>query len=168
MAHFVICKYCGQKFNRDNEPFVEVGSRRYAHKECADKVDASMTQDEKDYLALETYIKKIFGIDYINAKIKKQIHSFREEYHYTYSGMLKTLYWWYNIKGNSVELAQEGIGIIPFVYNEAEKYYYALYMAKMFNDNVAEYRPRVEEIQIESPQVYYINKPKLFKIDDED
>ena len=168
MAHFVICKYCGQKFNRDSEPFVEVGTRRYAHKDCADKVDASMTQDEKDYLALENYIKKIFKTDTINAKIKKQIHDFREEYHYTYSGMLKTLYWWYEIKDNSIELSQEGIGIIPFVYNQAEKYYYALYMAKLFNDGLNEYKPRVEEIEIASPRVYTQNQARLFKIEDED
>ncbi len=92
-THFVICKYCNQKFNRDIEPFVEVGARRYAHKSCADKVEASIPQDEKDYNNLETYIKKLFNIKTINAKTKKQIRDFREEYGYSYSGMLKTLYW---------------------------------------------------------------------------
>ena len=164
MAHFVICKYCGQKFNRDNEPFVEVGSRRYAHKECADKVDASISPEEKEYIALEEYIKKLFNINTLSAKIKKQIHDFRQEYGYTYSGMLKTLYWWYDIKRNSIELSQEGIGIIPFIYNQAEKYFYALYMAKLFNDGVDEYKPKVEEIEIASPRVYTQNQIKLFDI----
>ena len=168
MAHFVICKYCGQRFNRDVEPFVEVGSRRYAHKDCADKVDASMTQEEKDYYKLEEYIKKLFSIDTISAKIKKQIHDFRQEYGYTYSGMLKTLYWWYEIKGNSIELSQEGIGIVPFVYNQAEKYFYALYMAKMFNDGLEEYKPKVEEVEIASPRVYTQSQIKLFDMDEDD
>ena len=168
MAHFVICKYCGQKFNRDVEPFIEVGSRRYAHKECADKIDASMTQDEKDYYSLETYIKKIFKTSTINAKVKKQIHDFRQEYGYTYSGMLKTLYWWYEIKGNTTELAQEGIGIVPFVYKDAERYFYALYMAKLFNDDIKEYKPKVEVVEIASPRVQTNAKQKLFKIEDED
>lgn len=91
--HFVICKYCNQKFNRDIEPFVEVGARRYAHKSCAEQVDAAIPQDEKDYNNLEIYIKKLFNIKTINAKTKKQIRDFREEYGYSYSGMLKTLYW---------------------------------------------------------------------------
>lgn len=168
MAHFVICKYCGQRFNRDVEPFVEVGSRRYAHKDCADKVDASMTQEEKDYYKLEEYIKKLFSIDTISAKIKKQIHDFRQEYGYTYSGMLKTLYWWYEIKDNSIELSQEGIGIVPFVYNQAEKYFYALYMAKMFNDGMEEYKPKVEEVEIASPRVYTQNQIRLFDMDEDD
>ena len=51
-AHFVICKYCGEKFNRDIEPFVDVGSRRYAHKACADKVNATIPQEEKALLQL--------------------------------------------------------------------------------------------------------------------
>ena len=92
-AHFVICKYCGIKFNRDIEPFVEVSPRRYAHKACAEKVESTIPQDEKDYAALEAYIKKLLKMDNLNIKIRKQIKEFREEYNYTYTGILKTLYW---------------------------------------------------------------------------
>lgn len=93
MAHFVICKYCGCRFDRDKEAFVEVSARRYAHQECANKVDAAIPQEEKDYNNLEKYIKQLFKIDKINAKTKKQIRDFKQEYGYTYTGMLKTLYW---------------------------------------------------------------------------
>lgn len=93
MAHFVICRYCNCRFDRDIEPFAEVSARRYAHKSCADKVDATIPQEEKDYNNLEKYIKELFKIDRINAKTKKQIKDFREEYGYTYTGILKTLYW---------------------------------------------------------------------------
>ena len=165
MAHFVTCKYCGIRFDRDLEPAIEVSSRRYAHKTCADKVEATIPQDEKDYANLENYIKKIFKLKTLSAKIRKQIKDYREEYNYTYSGMLKTLYWWYEIKGNTTELSNEGIGIVPFVYDDACKYYYTLYMAKMVNDNVAEYKPKVEEVEIASPRIY-TNPTKLFKIDD--
>ena len=165
MAHFVTCKYCGIRFDRDLEPAIEVSSRRYAHKTCAEKVEATVPQDEKDYANLENYIKKIFKLKTLSAKIRKQIKDYREEYNYTYSGMLKTLYWWYEIKGNTTELSNEGIGIVPFVYDDACKYYYTLYMAKMVNDNVVEYKPKVEEVEIAAPRVY-INPTKLFKIDD--
>ena len=166
-SHFVICKYCGCRFDRDVEPFVEVGARRYAHKSCAEKVDAAIPQDEKDYNNLEKYIKKLFNMKNINAKTKKQIKEFREEYGYSYSGMLKTLYWWYEIQDHTTELAQNGIGIIPYIYDDAEKYYYTLYLAKLVNDNVGEYKPKIEEIEIASPRVY-TNPTKLFKIDDEE
>lgn len=163
--HFVICKYCGCRFNRDVEPFVEIGARRYAHKTCADKVDAAIPQDEKDYNNLEAYIKKLFNMNTVNAKTKKQIRDFREEYGYSYTGILKTLYWWYEIQDHTTELARDGIGIVPYIYADAEKYYYTLYLAKMVNDNVIEYKPRVEKIEIASPRTY-INPMKLFNLEE--
>ena len=164
--HYVICKYCGVRFDKDIEPFVAINARRYAHKSCAEKVDASISQDEKDYNNLESYIKKLFKIDTVNVKTKKQIRDFREEYGYSYSGILKTLYWWYEIQGHTTELAKDGIGIVPYVYDDAERYYYTLYLAKIVNDNINEYKPKKEEIEIASPRVY--TQPlKLFKLDEE-
>ena len=163
MAHFVICRYCNCRFDRDIEPFVEVSARRYAHKSCADKIDAAIPQEEKDYNNLEKYIKELFKIDRINAKTKKQIKDFREEYGYTYTGMLKTLYWWYEIKGHTTELAKDGIGIVPYVYDDAEKYYYTLYLAKVVNANIHNYKPKIIEVEIPSPQVE-TKQTKLFKI----
>ena len=163
MAHFVICRYCNCRFDRDIEPFVEISARRYAHKSCADKVNAAIPQEEKDYNNLEKYIKQLFKVDKINAKTKKQIKDFREEYGYTYTGMLKTLYWWYEIKGHTTELAKDGIGIVPYVYDDAEKYYYTLYLAKVVNENIHDYKPKIVEVEIPSPRVY-IKPIKLFKI----
>lgn len=162
-AHIVICKYCNQKFNRDKEPFVEVGARRYAHKECAEKVSATVPQEEKDYINLEEYIKKLFKTDKINIKIKKQIKDFKQEYNYTYTGILKTLYWWYEIKGHTTELAKDGIGIVPYVYDEAEKYYYTLYIAKQLNDKIETFKTETVEITIPPPEANK-NPTKLFKI----
>ena len=34
------CLYCGQYFDANQEPTVQVSSRRYAHKACADNQDA--------------------------------------------------------------------------------------------------------------------------------
>ena len=166
MAHFVNCKYCGIRFDRDIEPFVEVTNRRYAHKSCFDKVDATIPQDEKDYNELEKYIKKLFKLNNINAKIKKQIRDFRQEYGYSYTGILKTLYWWYEIKDHTTELAQDGIGIVPFVYKDAEKYFYAVYLAKMVNAEI-EYKPRVEVVEISPPKIEE-RQPRLFNFEDKE
>ena len=134
-VRMVKCKYCGVQFDRNSEPFVEVGGRRYAHKACAENKEAAIPQEEKDYQALEDYIKKLFKEDYLNAKTRKQIRDFRKEYNYTFSGMLKTLYWWYEVKGNSKDKANGGIGIVPFVYRDAYNYYLGLYLAQNANEN---------------------------------
>lgn len=165
-VRIVKCKYCGIQFDRNAEPAVEVSARRYAHKACADKYQETISQDELDYIELEKYIKKLFSLQVVNAKIKKQIRDFRQEYNYTYSGMLKTLYWWFEIRGNSIEQAQGGIGIIPFVYNDACQYYYSIYLAEIANKEVEIYKPQVKEIEIGSPRVKP-NPIKLFNLDDE-
>lgn len=163
-VRLVKCKYCGNQFDRNKEPYVEVSARRYAHKECAEKQRQSISKEELDYMELEKYIKKLFNMNVISAKVRKQIKDYRQTYGYTYTGIQKTLYWWFEIKRNSIEQANEGIGIVPYVYKEAHDYYYRLYLAKMANEMVPEQLPKakVEEIEIGIPQVY-INSPKLFK-----
>lgn len=161
----VKCKYCGIEFNRLSEPTVQISERRYAHKECAEKHDAAIPQDEKDYKILEDYIKKIFNINTLGIKIRKQIKDFKEEYKYTYSGMYKTLYWWFDIKKHSIDLANGGIGIVPYVYDEACKYYYSIWLAQQLNNEIQNYCPIVKEIEIGSPRTK-INEKKLFNLED--
>ena len=167
--HKVKCFYCGQIFDRDKEEAVSVGVRRYAHVHCAKTGEKVQTQEEKDRDALEAYIRKLFNTEYVDARIKKQIQKYKQEYNYTYSGMLKTLIWWFEIKGGSLEKANGGIGIIPYVYQEACNYYYALYLAQIANADkeITDYIPRERAIEILSPRAY-VRPPKLFNLDDEE
>ena len=116
MAHLVTCLYCGKKVDRDKIPMIKVSARRYAHPECAEHKEEVQTQEQKDLAALEQYVMKIFDEPFVNARVRKQINEYKEKYNYTYSGMLKTLVWWYEVKNNSIEKANGGIGIIPFAY----------------------------------------------------
>lgn len=150
--HIVKCKYCGIQFDTVQEPWVEVSPRRYAHKSCAEKYDTSIPQDEKDYKELEDYIKKIFKLDNVGATIKKQIKKFKEEYNYTYSGMKKTLFWWYEIQKHPLLDSYTGIGIVPYIYDEALKYYYGIWLANQLNQNIINYHTKEVIIEIASPR----------------
>ena len=83
--------------------------------------------------------------------------------------MLKTLIWFYEIKGNSVNKAQGGIGIIPFVYNDARNYFYSLYLAQIANENISTYKHerKCKVIEIESPEVY-VRPIKLFNVGEDE
>jgi hypothetical protein len=48
------------------------------------------------------------------------------KYNYTYSGIHRSLEYFYEVKGNSLDKANGGIGIVPFVYQDAYNYYYSL------------------------------------------
>lgn len=169
MAHRVKCYYCGHTFDRDKEPFVEVSTRRYAHKDCAEKAQKSEFQEVKDRADLEQYIMKMFNVTFLDARIQKQIKQYHDEYKYTYSGMRKALIYFYEIKGNSLEKANGGIGIIPYIYKKAHDYYYALWQAQQKNDTkvITEYVPVVKEIVIPNPE-RNIKKRKLFTFLDEE
>lgn len=148
MAHYVICKYCGRRFDRDIEDTYKIGNR-YAHTECAIKYEAAMTKEEQDRANLEEYIKELFEITYINPKIAKQIKTFKEEYKYGYSGILKTLKYYYEVRNGDISKANQGIGIVPYLYMEAYKYYQTIDKANKANNNI-----QIAEIQTKEVVIY--------------
>ena len=170
MAHQVKCLYCGQIFDRDKVPFIQVSKRRYAHKECSMSEDEKKLQENKDREELYDYIMKLFNISFVDPKIQKQIKKYIEENNYTYSGIKKALVYFFEIKGNSVEKANGGIGIVPYVYTQAYNYYYSLWLAQQKNEDkvVQEYIPKIKEIVIPIPEKNP-RKRKLFSfLDDEE
>ena len=164
----VKCLYCGETFDRNDSSieWVKPTARRYAHKACADKHDKNMSQDEKDEASLYKYIKELLGNSYEYMRVKKQVEKYRKEYHYSFSGIEKTLRFFYEIKGNSIDKANGGIGIVPYVYNQAYDYFYKLYLAQNANRDVVNYKPKVETIIIKSPRTTH-RQPRLFDIDKE-
>jgi len=163
---WVKCLYCGEKFDRLSEPNIKIG-RRYAHKKCYEAQDDKDIKAQQDKHNFFEYIKEIYGEDYNYISISKQAESFIKQYNFTYSGMLKSLKWWYEVKGNNKESANGRIGIIPYIYNDAKKYYYNLYLAQQRNKDIEGYKLEVKEIVIASPRVF-IAPPKLFDLGGDD
>lgn len=83
--------------------------------------------------------------------------------------MKKALVYFYEVKGNSIEKANGGVGIIPYVYRQAFDYYYALWQAQQQNKDkqISEYQPRIVEVTIRRPQ-RKVKKRKLFSFLDEE
>jgi uncharacterized protein YprB with RNaseH-like and TPR domain len=155
MSHIVTCFYCHQRFDRDKEPTTQVSVRRYAHQNCAEEAEKNKTQEERDLEALEKYIKEKFNTKTISAKIKRQIQDYKEKYNYSYSGILKSLIYFFDIKGNSIEKANKGIGIVPYVWDESYNYFLKIYLAEIKNQekDIQNFNTIVNEIEIFSPIV---------------
>ena len=161
-----ICKICGKQFDRNAEQAVIAGPRRYAHQKCLPTGELVPMENpiDPELDKLNNYIINLLGKDYNAARVKKQIKDFKEQ-GMSYSGMLKSLIYFYEVKGNSKEKANGGIGIVPFVYKDAYNYYYDLFMAQQRNENKKPFIERVREIIIKPPKV---EKPvKLFDLDKE-
>ena len=170
MAHIVTCIYCKHKFDRDKFPFVQVSQRRYAHPECAAAETHKKTEEEEDKEALDQYILSLFKTTYVDPRIQKQIKQYIEEYHYTYSGIHKALKYHFDICGNSVEKANGGIGIVPYVYQHAFNYYYALWQAQQKNidKDVHSYIPVVRSVTAPRPQRRIKKKLRFTFLDEEE
>lgn len=170
--HIVKCAICNKQFDANIEPFVKVNSRRYAHEKCALSEEEHKSKEQKDREALEAYILQLFKIEYINPKIRKQIDIYIKENKYTYTGIHKALVYFYEIKGNSIEKANGGIGIVPYVYQNAFNYYYALWEAQQKIEQkvpiIQEYVPKVVEIRIPNPERKVKKKRNLFSFLDEE
>ena len=163
---WVKCLYCGKQFDRNAEPNIQIG-RRYAHKACYDAQSKETIQEQKDIEEFWQYIKQIYGPEYNYVSISKQVESYIKQYNFTYSGMLKSLKWFYEIEHGDKESGNGRVGIIPYIYEDAKKYYYNLYLAQQRNKDVEGYRLEVKEIVIASPRVF-VAPPKLFDLGDED
>ena len=167
--HWVKCALCQMQFDANSEENVKISARRYAHLKCVQNEEAHRSQEEKDKQALEEYIIHLFDMDFLDPKVRKLIASYQKEYNYTYSGMLKALTYFYEIKKGDKNKANNSIGIIPYIYNEAYRYYYSLWEAQQKNKdkNIERFSPVVKEIVI-SPPKRNVKIRKLFSFLDED
>ena len=166
MSHIVKCAICQKTFDRDKIQAVKHGARRYSHYECeptGEKVP--LIKKDEDLQKLLEYINILFKGQQNQAKVNQSIKKFHNEFGYSYSGIQKALYYFYEIKHNSIDKANGGISIVPFVYKDAYNYYYDLFMAQQRNENKKPFIEKVREIIIKPPKV---EKPvKLFDLDKE-
>ena len=169
---FVTCMYCKQTFNKGLEEHKVFSNGKFAHLEC---FNLEQTRELTDQEKLERYIMKLFGSDYVYAKIQKQIKDYVTNHGYTYSGIQKALIYYYEVKGNPFDAgkAQGGICIVPYVYNNAYNYYYAIWEAQQKQEHIvdasslSEYIPKVIEVHIPVPKRQE-KKRKLFGFLDEE
>lgn len=165
--HLVKCLYCNQTFDANSEPFVKPRANRYAHKACYEEHQSAKSQEERDYEILVDYIKHLFG-NKPNPRVWKQLKEYAGQ-GYTYSGIYRTLVWWFELRHNDIEKANGGIGIVPFVYEQASQYYYALHLAQIANESkdLTHYKENVCEFWIDPPKAQP-RKKRLMKFAEEE
>lgn len=166
--HMVTCRFCKIKFDANAEEYELPSKNMYYHKACWRQKQAALSQEERDEEAFYQYVKQLFHEDYNYITTKKLANQYIKENGYTYSGMLKSLKWFYEVQHNTIDKANGSIGIIPYIYNKAKDYYYSLYLAQIANKekDINKYIPKVKEIEVDSPRVW-IRPPRLFNMEDE-
>lgn len=150
--HMVKCPICGKQFDAGAEPFIKIKTR-YAHEACYQAKENSKSEDEKEKDKLFAYIEKTFGSTANYAYINKQLADYLKQ-GYTYRSIRKTLVYWYDIKHNSIEKSNGGIGIVPYIYQNALTYWRGIWEAQQYNQSqeVVEIDIPVREIHIAPPE----------------
>ena len=161
------CFWCHKAIEIDNPKVIPMPElpNRYVHIECSKK------HPENDLEKLMIYIIQLYKLkeNYIPPAQMKQVTQYEQEYEFTYSGMLKALKYWYEVKKNPLDI-NRGIGIIPYIYKQAKEYYYALYLSDLQNQQIKNYNefiPKDIEVKIKPPE-RKIQKRNLFSFLDED
>lgn len=162
----VLCCKCKKSLNKMSSDCVCIVEGKYICSDCENKENK---REKTDQEKLDDYIMQLFKTEYVDPKIKKQIKKYIEEYNFSYSGIHKALYYFYNIKGNPIEKANGGIAIVPWIYSDAFNYYYALWEAQQRNKekNISEYIPKEKEIKVKRPE-RKIKKSSLFNFLEEE
>lgn len=176
-ARLVKCKYCGEMLDRDTEEYVQI-SNRYAHKKCheefqaaqqakAQEVKTKRIEQKNDITPILDFIWELCNKKNVDfGKVQLQINRYLTE-NMTASGILKTLNYYYIIKGNKNNIEEMGIGIVPYYYNEAKVYYAKMWKANKYNETV-ELENKPLTINIQKPVAQPMKKYNLFKFLDEE
>lgn len=172
--HEVKCPYCNIVFDTNKEEFIQLG-RRYAHKSCYDKAGGQPPHKQKrtttkkaqdpDLEALKDYISSLFGDKTNWAMVMKQIKTYKEDNGYSYSGILKSLIYFFEVQHGSKEKSNGTIGIVPYCYQAAYNYYLGIFLANQQNENKSFICP-IKEYSISPPRMRG-SKQKLFKLGEE-
>ena len=113
------CLYCNKMIDLDTDDACKVGvGTRWAHKECY----------EKYFSADDQWIDKLYSVLKVAFSKKKKKKIERQRISYIKQGLTnKDIYnalnYWYIVKNKSIEKANGGIGIVPYIYEDANEYF---------------------------------------------
>ena len=99
------------------------------------------------------WICDIFGIEKCNEMILKQINKYVTERGYNYKDIARALTYYVDVKNNKPDI-KYGIGIVPYVIDEARAYYENLKRIKEEQMRAAELEKKRQLNQIENKGIF--------------
>lgn len=152
---------CGGKFEKAE--MIEQGGKNYC-KSCAE----AREKEQRERNELYNLIKELYKITYPTGMMMKQIKNYKEQFNYTYDGIMKTLRYLSGKPGIEFK-STYGLGIITYKYDEAQEYYKRqneLAAAHIFKSALPE---AVEEIVIKTNKpnnTNAIKKERMINLED--
>lgn len=129
-----ICPGCKKPVEKTEENKIKGKNNytRYWHPTCwkkAQKEKERKIAEEMGRKAIFNYLVEI-GLPPNYAFWGRQRNDFINKYGYNDSGILMALKYWFGERKNSISRANGGMGIVPYIYDEAQNYYRNIILKK--------------------------------------
>lgn len=111
MGRIVKCAYCGGSLDRDKG--VRYKDKNYHNKCC---------QSVKERERVTQYICYLFELKAPGPRNYALLKKYIDE-GYTYKGIFYSLKYFFEVQKNDKSKSKESIGIVPYVYEEAQRYF---------------------------------------------
>ena len=126
--HIVMCRLCKKYFDTEvlePDQWVMPSKNYYYHIQCyKDWKDTGTNKGDDDWsLLIYDFLARDLKVNYNYHMCEAQRQKFIKENKCTNKGIYFTLKYFYEIKHNSWDKSNGGIGIVPYVYKEATEYW---------------------------------------------
>lgn len=119
-----ICRICKVEINKEKDDWIMPSKNFYYHHKCYEDWKTSVPATDEQYKSfIYDFISRDLKASYDFHMIEAQLKKFIKENKYTMKGIFFTLKYFYEVKHNDWDKGHGGIGIVPFVYNEACTYW---------------------------------------------
>ena len=135
------CPHCNNEV-KEEEAIYNTNTKRYYHESCY-----NILLDRKKLI---DYVCELFNYKKPSVKVYQQMSSYYE-YGTSYADMLLALKYFYEIKKGDINKSQGGIGIIPYVLEEAKEF---ATLEKIEQDKLIQ---KFEENALEKKETKYIH-----------
>lgn len=120
------CRICHVPINKEKQTdWIMPSKGWYYHKECYDTWKAAPSTDEDWILMIYDFLARDLKVKYDYHLCQAQIEKFWKSKKINPKGTYFTLKYFYEIKGNDWNKGHGGIGIVPYVFDEAKGYWIA-------------------------------------------
>lgn len=147
----VQCYFCKQLVDKNGDQYEryqgDLSAPKNFHKVCADLYRARAH--------LQKYICFLFGLKAVGPRIGSQISTFITKNDYTYEGIENALRYFYEVKNHKDKYSIEDktIGIVPFVYDEANTYYKkTIAVKKKLEEDLKRKQEKIVVVNIATPK----------------
>ena len=120
------CRECHVEIDKEKDDWIMPSKNYYYHRTCYETWKARMPETDDDWVPrIYDFLARDLKVSYNYFMCEQQRKKFGKDYKINNKGIYFTLKYFYEIKGNAWEKGHGGLGIVPYVFEDAKAYWVA-------------------------------------------